>query len=697
MRVAPRKAALGAAVAVLLTAAVAQADRVSHLSAFHRSGQTFITWTSPPGTGWIYRVYSSPRPILATSDLDYSCTLLGWTQDSTWYDRRYSQVTGVVTPFRIDSLAAPLGTDQGLFVQTVHRGGTSYYAVTAQAGSQAPEDRSIVQGVNAMVDPVEEAVAPPQPVFQRVLTNRLSAPLIYTLWTTNAATTSFDAMANTLGVPFDCAVIPPVNPGPDNPLLINMHARGGNFLQGLNGTGTAGEWVLSLDDPVYNSDINTFWYGYHRNYSTTSDNNYPPTGGSVQDYTMRRVIYTLLWTEGKFQIDHTRVYAFGFSMGGIGSVLLAMRRPDLIAAAMTIAAKFDFSFLSDPNPLSGFNLGNMLRQSTDRLWGSVSTDLPSTNGVSIYHALNDGWVVGVMLPVAVPPIIAFNGKNDLTVGWAEKIPFFQEMRGARQGGTFFWDPRDHLNNANAAWTPTQDPTYLYRFRTNLSFPALSNCSVDANPGDGTAASGDSVGCINGWVEWDTTAIDTNVEWSIRLWTRGLPQLSGWVAGPESLNVDITPRRLQRFVVVKGTNYHYAVVRESDGAVTQQGTVTADAADLLTIPQATIYRSGTRVDISAFGALGAPGPATTGGRIQLALSRNPIGPAATVEVRWPEAGPARVDLLDVSGRVVRSLMDGPAVAGPVRLALPTRGLGNGVYFLVASQHGERAVQRAVVLH
>ncbi|HEY6868021.1 MAG TPA: hypothetical protein VI792_12235, partial [Candidatus Eisenbacteria bacterium] len=125
----------------MLAASLAQADTVTHLNAFHRSGQTFIAWTCPPGTGWLYRVYASSRPILAPSDIDYSCTLTGWVRDSTWYDRRYSQVTGVVNAFRIDSLAAPLGADQGLLVVTTRHAGSTYYVVTAQAGSQAAEDR----------------------------------------------------------------------------------------------------------------------------------------------------------------------------------------------------------------------------------------------------------------------------------------------------------------------------------------------------------------------------------------------------------------------------------------------------------------------------------------------------------------------------------------------------------------------------
>ncbi len=412
---------------------------------------------------------------------------------------------------------------------------------------------------------------------------------------------------------------------------------------------------------------------------------------------MERVVYSLLWTQRKFSTDHTRVYAYGFSMGGIGSTMLAMRRPDLIAGIMVIASKFDFSFVNDPNPLSGFNPGNSLRSAADRLWGGIETNLATGDGVSIYHALNDGWVAGQMGPAAVPPIIAFNGKNDLTVGWAEKIPFFRDMETSRQGGMFFWDMRDHASNADAPWSPCQDFRYLYRFRTDLSFPALSNCSVDNNPGDGNPAVGDSVGCINGWVEWDTTATDRNVEWGMRLWTRSLPLEAGWVNGPESLKVDVTPRRLQQFKIIAGSQVRCTIVRNVDGAVVRDEVVTADGGNLITVRQAPIYRTGTTIHLQALGALAVDGPPPVSGRIRLALTRNPVGPLAAIELSWPAAGEARLDVMDVSGRIVRTLFRGVAAQGPVRFTLATRDLGAGVYFLVASQHNARAIERAVVLH
>jgi pimeloyl-ACP methyl ester carboxylesterase len=679
--------------AVALSASVAVADQVSQLTVLRRPGQSFITWTCPPGTGWVYRIYASATPIQRTSDL-YHAVIAGMVEDSTWYDRRLSPLLGTPCAYRIDSLAAPLDPSQGLFVRTNVTTGYGCYAVTAQAGPSADEDMTIVPGANSLTRPVPEHVALPQPVFQRVLTSRSTQPLIYTLWTSDVGTLAFPAMANIPSLPFDCAAIPA--PQSNGSLLINMHPRSGNFLQGVYGTGMPNEAVLSLDDPINNSDMNSFWYGYHESYDTQADDNGPPSEGVVHDYTLRRVIWTLQWMEQKFPVDNTRVYAWGNSMGGIGSVLLAMRRPDLIAGIMTIAAKFDFSFLNDPNPLNGFNLGGGLRQCTDRLWGEVSTDLPASDGGSIYQRLNDGWVAGTMRPVAVPPIIAFNGRNDVTVGWAEKIAFYHDMAGARQGGYFFWDTRDHLNNANATWSPAQDVRYIYRFRTNRSFPALSSCSVDNDPGDGSLASGDSVGCINGWVEWDTTLVDRPDRWETRLWTRDLPQLQGWVTGPDSVTVDVTPRRLQQFVVVDGATYHYTVIRQLDGAVIQSGSLTTDDSHLLTVPQARVYRSGTVVRLEPEGALavdaGAPGVG-----IRIALARNPIDALTAVELRWPAAGPARVDLIDVSGRVVRTLLDAKVAAGPVRLTLSSRALESGVYFLVASQRGLRAVQRTVVIH
>ncbi len=682
---------LGALLAVL-AASSADASLVTNLSATFLNGQTYLSWTCPPGTGWIYHVYASNSPITSSADL-YSWRILTTVADSTWYDSRLSVLTGATYAYRVPGAAAPLAPGSGLAVITVTNTQPVYYAVTETPISTFVEDVTVDVGGNSLRRPVREQLGTPAPAWQRTLTWGGITTDLYTLWTSNVPTPYFPAMANVPGLAFDCALTRPAA-STQSSLMIRPHPKGGDFLQSLQGTGTPGEWVLALDDPLPNADGNTFWYGYHEDYVVTSDGNVPPVMGTVQDYTLRRIEHTVLWARNTFGIDPTRVYAYGYSMGGIGSVLLAFHRPDIIAAIMTIVGKFDFSFLNDPNPASGFNTGNPLRDLTNRLWGDVSTDLPTSDGEPIYTQLNDGLLAGAIEPVAVPPIVAFNGRNDTVVGWAEKIPFYGAMRAFHQGGTFFWDTRDHIGSATAAWSPMQDVKYLYRFRTNLSFPGLSNCSADGNPGDGTVTAGDSVGTINGYVVWDTTLVDLVDRWECTLRTRDLTERWGPAPAPTLVTVDVTPRRLQAFKVVQGTQYAYTVTRLSDGSTVLSGVFSPDSLSLLTVPQVPVDGGGSRLSIVPLGAAAVTG--ATGARLQLALSTNPVRPGSSIQLVWPAAGRGRVEILDVSGRSVRTLVDGPVAAGYSRLAFPTAGVAPGVYFVTARQGEQASTRRAIVL-
>jgi len=414
----------------------------------------------------------------------------------------------------------------------------------------------------------------------------------------------------------------------------------------------------------------------------------------VHDYTLQRSIYTIEWVLNRFQIDRTKVYTYGYSMGGIGGLLLALKRPDLVAGVLSVVGKFDFSFLNDPNPDNAFNPGGGQRVVCDKLWGAVNTDLPTDGGLSIYERLNDGRLAGV-ISTAIPPIIAFNGRNDVTVGWAEKISFYRSMRQYRQGGMYFWDMRDHMGTAGSTWGPAQDPLYLYRFRTNRSFPALSNCSIDDDPGDGSPASGDTAGCINCFVEWDTLITDEHAQWVTRLSTHDVNRRPAPLAAPESLTVDVTPRRLQQFRVVEGTTYQYTATRMADGAVVLDGTIEPDDEGLITVLGVPVYHTGTELRIVPLGAAGVGDRGSPAG-LQLAVSRNPLGPAPVIQLSWPRSGPARVELYDVAGRVVRTLARGNVVAGPAHIAFNAADLENGVYFVVATQGAARASTRVVSL-
>ena len=92
------------------------------------------------------------------------------------------------------------------------------------------------------------------------------------------------------------------------------------------------------------------------------------------------------------------------------------------------------------------------------------------------------------------------------------------------------------------------------------------------------------------------------------------------------------------------------------------------------------------------------------RDEAALAQTTLGPAypnpasgtATVEVTMAAPGPLTVRLVDMLGREVATLADGPTAAGRHRLSVDTRGLPSGVYTVVMASGDVRASRRVVVV-
>ncbi len=77
--------------------------------------------------------------------------------------------------------------------------------------------------------------------------------------------------------------------------------------------------------------------------------------------------------------------------------------------------------------------------------------------------------------------------------------------------------------------------------------------------------------------------------------------------------------------------------------------------------------------------------------------NPLaGGAARVVVDLPEAGTVRVEVVDVLGRTVAVLADGPAAAGTHELSLSRRDLGSGVYVVRLRADGQTQTRKLTVV-
>jgi hypothetical protein len=600
-------------------ASAGTAVAVTDLAAVHRDGQTFLTWTQD-GSASRYRVYRADAPI--DSATLASATRLGDAQPDSSANVRLNTITnpaglGTANRFRIAATDPPLTSMQGVFVATVIEERASWYAVTEIAAGS--EDATIVPGENALVLPVSESVGAPQPVWQRTYVNSGRTNDVYVHWASDVGHAGYPAMANIASVPFNFA-LNRRGASPPHPLVIRFHFKGGNFLSLPFGTQNANEWLLMLDDWLPNvRNRDTFWYGYHDGFDLHGNGGPVPVSGTVPDYTVRRVRWTFDWVLTQGTIDTNRVYMTGSSMGGIGSFFLSMVMPERIAAIFTIVPKLDFSFLGDPNPGSDWNAGRGLRAEGERLWGAVATNLPASEGLGVYDRLNAGMLAAVFATRSMPVMHAYNGRNDIVVGWAEKIPFYAAMEANRHGGYFFWDTRTHGGAPGFVpeWSPQEQGSnpvneldginVLNLYRLDQSYPAFSRASANDEPGNGLAGDGDPVGTINGHLRWDRTSIlDTPTRWemTIRLQDLLIEPATGMqvtLPAPAFATVDITPRRLQQFEVSALESYAYANLDASSNVVAS-GIVTADELGLVTVPAFAVSSGGNRVVLTSLDAV-----------------------------------------------------------------------------------------------
>ena len=671
-------------IASLLFATSAPAATVTNLHATFHDGQTFLTWDNPPGTGWIYHVQSASTPIVDASTLD-NATEVAQVGDNSAIDQRISSLVGTTLTYRIIENQPPLAPTQGLFVSTPAVGANTYYAVTVERIGLG-EDRTISPGKNALVDPVWERVQRPRPVWQRTLVSPRGED--YVLWTTNFPTLLMPAMCNLPGLAFHFGI---VKGTPGSALFLTGHGRGGNFFNSIFGTGTPGEWVLSIDDYLPTGDMSSFYFGYEVNYDLEQPYNFPRAdGGLVSDFTERRVMFLLDWADREIPHDPNRVYAMGVSMGGSFAFFMGWHHPDRIAGTLSVLPKVCMGYRPDVYP--------SLRESLDRMWGSPDIDLPSTAGARVFQWMDGREQARIERHRGSAPMVAFCGINDNVVGWSEKVAYFQSMQANNAGGTWFWDERDHFTaHDQTEWYPMMAGRLLYKYRVDQSYPAFTNCSTNSNFGTGDPTTADPIGQINGLVDWDETATtDSQLRWEVTLRTRSVATLDGIIGAPASLAVDVTPRRLQSFIVAQQVLYRFEVRRQSDGVLIQSGTATPDQDAVLTLPQVTVLDGGVKLAVFPSTTAGVHPGASARLVPHLAMSRNPVQDKASLTIEWPGEGDAVVELYDMQGRRVRTEFSGTA-QGLTERTFRTTGLAPGLYVLSAQQGTAKAVRRVTVIH
>ena len=293
-----------------------------------------------------------------------------------------------------------------------------------------------------------------------------------------------------------------------------------------------------------NDSLGTWFYGYSDQLPGGD-----PNKGKVVNYTERRIMFYLEHFKSKYPVDANRVYCFGGSMGGTGTISLCLRYPHIFAggeAKKGATARRHCHW----------------RRQCERLWGKVETGVRNDRGVNVWdwqnmascarrHRAKTTWIK------------TYNGREDTSIPFrqvagppgVEPMSFYAAMEKFRVGHQNLWDCSSHSKPDPAKprlddwWEPFWGKTSFLRL--DLSFPAFTNFSANGDPGTGKGDAvggdrqlgdntydGDPAGGVNRWLRWNSnTVVDTPAEWSIeiRLSSGG----SGYKGkGPET--VDVTP-------------------------------------------------------------------------------------------------------------------------------------------------------------
>ena len=566
--------------------------QVTGLSARHHGGQTFLTWheVDPPplpdspsvpklrrlrrrlesGHKVRYLVYASRSPIHRVDGLKpiaevgpLSC----WNVD---FYGIYPKSEHRAMRYVIACDGKPLPPGAGLFVHNPPAAGRTYYAVTCTVDGK--ENRRIT-GANSLSKPVVEQVGRGVPVLQRVIRPERfhyipDATLYhYTRWESPPC-------CSVVGRPFDYLVAIPKKLAKPAPVGIHLHCWGGSVMSGYGWWYNAekGSILLATNQIPYD-----WWTGYHERLLTRR----PPRkdgdwrSGVVRPFTQRRIFAMLDWLATRWDIDLGRTFSAGSSMGGSGSLMLAIRHPDRIAWAVSWVG------VHRPRHSPTF------RNSYADVYGEPELQVRYEDGTPVWDYFDDVWYLKHHRRTGVGLLIFSNGKNDGGIGWSQAVDFYRTLQETRQPHVFYWGQAGHGQRTRMPDTGSERVLGM-DLRCDLTLPAFTRCSLDDDPGNGDPNDGDPHGQVNGFLYWRTDDIvDENARWAMTL------KLSQR-ADADDCTADVTPRRCRRFRPSPGQSIRWVNRSSATGRTVQQGRATVDKYGLVTVPQVRVSKAGNRL-------------------------------------------------------------------------------------------------------
>ena len=301
--------------------------------------------------------------------------------------------------------------------------------------------------------------------------------------------------------------------------------------------------------------IASFWMGYNRNIGVS---NLGPEF-TWDNYSERLILHIVRWTAERYGVDANRIYLYGGSMGGTGSVQMAVHYPEVFAAAYAMVPVYAFTWEKTPT-IRG------LAPSITRMQCSIGqfkeTDkvlMPDGTDILEYC---DGARYIARPAVDIPPIFATNGRQDMSIPWVNNPPFFRAANDARQALAVFWNNGPHGMTREVPSVVTFET--MFRYRLDQAYPAFSNSTDNRDYGDGDPTQGDLVGWINRGMSWsDVKDTPTRFEMTLKAeFPEQTVKNTVFPAMKYPVSCDVTFRRRRQFRFAPGTKIKVSVNGEA---------------------------------------------------------------------------------------------------------------------------------------
>ena len=338
-------------------------------------------------------------------------------------------------------------------------------------------------------------------------------------------------------------VYPKQVPNDKAPLRVNLHSAGGSgeseMPSILKTHSDTSFYELYLD--CRRNQPADWWWGYD------SIRGNPEQFRNDPCPTEKRVLATVAWATSNFNIDRSRVYLSGVSMGGSGSLGIGLCRGDVFAA--------------------------------------ISVTVPAGAG----HAMFRMNGIGHSDP---PPLFDFSSQSDT---WAEgQEALIAYCKAKRYFLAFAWGPFGHSNDSSRFHASVAEFPWL-SIRKNEAYPVFTNASSDNTyPGLHNTTAPDQTGQINGFFRWKNV-VDEPDRFVIELRLVRKEELKNPLEVPTEAIADVAIRRLQQFAISRNNKYNWRTI--ANGRTLQSGIAQIDTADMLAIPRIRITATPAKLEMT----------------------------------------------------------------------------------------------------